>query len=906
LGNVTRYGYGIAGLLTSVTDGRGFIKKKLTYASGVARVIKQEFADGGFETYDYKLSGTVVTETKVTDSLGRIRTMRFNAAGYVIGMTDELGQSSIIRRDMTTNLDQETTGPCGCPEVKREFDNRGNLRSMTDRLSQKTEYEYDPNFTFVTQIKDALGRITRVSYDSKGNPTSMTDALGRATTYAYDGFGQLVSMTDPLGHTTRYEYDANGYVSKVIDALGNTTTFEYDTVGRLKKITDGEGRSTSTSYDNNDRIISVTDPAGVVTRYEYDENNNRTLIINAQNKRWSFVYDEKNRLTASTDPLNQITRYRYNTDDEMLAMISPPGRTTSYEFDARGQRTKIVDPLKGEIRFTYDNQKNLTTLTDQRGNTTTFTYDELYRRIAQRDPLGLTTTSAYDPVGNLIEKVDRLNRRARFDYDALNRPVTITYIDAMVSYTFDEAGRLTKINDTQSGSIEWTYDDANRMLSERTIPGLVSYTYNKANQRISMTAADRPRVSYEYDTAGRQQKIIQGAETFTWSYDDLSRMKSLQRPNGVTTTYSYDAANKLNRITHANASGVALEDLQYSHNTDNEIEAINSLASGTLLPTAKTASAADAANRIARFGQAGYTFDEEGQTRTKTDNQGTTAYDWDARGRLTKVMLPNGQVVSYVYDALGRRVIRTANGLTTTFLSDDQDIVLDRGSGGVATDYLNGPGIDNKLRQATAGAGALYFLQDHLGTTVALAGAGGGIVERQIYEAFGLGTGSSLTRYTYTSREWDAETSLYYYRARYYNHTLGRFISEDPIRANNLYAYVDNNPIKFRDPTGELLCGLGDPCSLPVIGKLLCNPKSCKTGTFNSLFGGVCACWQEPIEKMCNCICGLLFPSGYQQCIEDCKQCNGYKSVKDICKCSCDQLKDPDERRFCHNLCSLR
>ncbi|MCI0389182.1 MAG: DUF6531 domain-containing protein, partial [Acidobacteria bacterium] len=804
-GNVTRYGYGIAGLLTSVTDERGFVKKKITYETDIARVIKQEFADGGFETYDYKLSGTVVTETKVTDSLGRVRTMRFSAAGYVIGMTDELGQSSIIQRDMTTNLNQETTGPCGCLEARREFDNRGNLLALIDRLGQRTEYQYEPSFNFVTQIKDALGRIMRMGYDNRGNRTSMTDALGRMTTYAYDSFGQLISMTDPLGHTTRYSYDANGYINKVTDALGNENSFEYDAVGRLEKTTDGEGRSTSNSYDNNDRIISVTDPAGVVTRFEYDENDNRTAIINAQNKRWSFVYDAKNRLTGSTDPLNQTTQYRFNTDDEMVAMISPSGRTTSYEYDGRGQRTKMIDPLKGEIRFTYDSQKNLTTLTDERGNTTTFTYDELYRRIAQRDPLGLVMTSSYDAVGNLIEKVDRLNRLTKVDYDALNRPVTVTYVDAFVGYSFDEAGRLTSISDTQSTGIAWTYDDANRMLSESTLQGRVSYTYNKANQRISMTAADRPKVSYEYDTAGRHQKIIQGAETFMWSYDDLSRMKNLQRPNGVTTTYSYDAANKLNRITHANASGVALEDLQYGYNTDDEIESINSLASGTLLPTAKTASAADAANRIARFGQAGYTFDEEGQTRTKTDGQGTTSYDWDARGRLTKVTLPSDQSVSYSYDTLGRRVTRTANGLATTFLSDDQDVVLDRSSGGILTEYLNGPGIDNKLRQVSAGTGALYFLQDHLGSTIAQAGASGGIVERQSYEAFGAGAGSSLSRYAYTGRERDPETDIYYYRARYYNPGIGRFISEDPLRfiaGRNFFIYVQNSPVNWKDPVG--------------------------------------------------------------------------------------------------------
>lgn len=808
LGNVMRYSYVTGGRLASVTDERGNVTKKLTYDDN-GRVVRQEFADGGFETYSYKLSGNVVSEATVTDALNRTMTKRFNTAGYVIGIVDELGQSSEIKRDLTTNVSLEVVGPCGCSESKKTFDSRGLVLTATDRINQKTELGYAANFTFITSIKDALGRITRMVYDARGNRTTLTDALGRTTTFAYDSFGQLLSLTDPLNHTTRFGYDANGFVNRVTDALSNITSFEYDAIGRLRKITDGEGRATNIAYDNDDRITTITDPAGIVTRYEYDPADNRTAIINAQSKRWAFTYDSKNRLSRSTDPLNQATQYRYDTDDELTALLSPSGRVMRYEYDARGQRTKLVDPLKGEIRFNYDNQRNLSALTDQRGNTTTFTYDELYRLSAQRDPLGRTTTFGYDAVNNLVETVDRLNRRTTIKRDALNRPETITYVDAAVGYGFDEAGRLTRLTDTQSGALTWGYDDANRLLSETTPQGVVRYSYNKASQRATMTAADRPVVTYGYDDAGRISTIKQGVETFTWAYDDLSRMKSLSRPNNVTTSYEYDAANKLSRILHANAASVALEDFKYGYNIDDEIESIESLGSSTLLPTAKAVNAADAANRIPRFGQAAYSFDEEGQTRTKTDNQGTTTYDWDARGRLAKVTLPNGQTASYGYDALGRRTGRTAAGLTTNFLYDGQDIVLDRGTGGLLVDYLNGPGIDNKLRQTSSNFGALYFLRDHLGSTSALTHGTGGVLERAQYEAFGASANASLTRYGFTGRESDAAAGLIYYRARWYDAQQGRFLSEDPFGFDggsiNLHTYVNNNPLSFTDPTGEFV-----------------------------------------------------------------------------------------------------
>src|SRR6185295_4036922 len=132
----------------------------------------------------------------------------------------------------------------------------------------------------------------------------------------------------------------------------------------------------------------------------------------------------------------------------------------------------------------------------------------------------------------------------------------------------------------------------------------------------------------------------------------------------------------------------ALEDFQYSYNNDDEIEAINSLASATLLPTAKTAAPADAANRLPQFGTASYTFDLEGQTTSRNDAPTVTNFTWDARGRLTKATLSNGQSVDYGYDAIGRRTSRAENTTATNFLYDGDDVVLDRSGGGATMDYL--------------------------------------------------------------------------------------------------------------------------------------------------------------------------------------------------------------------------
>jgi RHS repeat-associated protein len=803
LGHTTSYTYANA-RLTSITDPRGNVAKTITY-DGNGRVIRQQFVDGGFETYDYVVSGGIVTATTITDPLGRRMTKRFNASGYILGSVDALGQSSLTTLDLTTNLATATVGPCGCPEETRQFDGRGNLTAATDQLGHTMSYEYEPAFNNVTRTVDKNGNITTFHYDAHGNLTSFTNPLNETVTFEIDANGQVTGVTDPLGHETHMEYDSSGNMMARIDPLGHRWVMEYDALGRLTATVDPLGRRLVTGYDVLDRVKKITDASGAVTTYAYDANGNQTKVTDGLNHVWTLVYDSKNRLTSQTDPLGRGTRLTYNPDDELSQVISPTGRKTLYEYDSRGQRTSTTYPLGERVRFAYDNRGNLERIIDQRGHTTTWTYDEQFRPKTMRDPLGKISSLAYDSQSNVTTKVDKLGRQTTLAYDALNRVRQIVYPDAQVNYIYDHAGRLQTINDTQGGEVSYAYDDSNRPISETTAAGVVNYEYDLANQRSKMTPTNRLPVTYGYDSAGRLQAITQEAKTFSFEYDALSRRKSLTRPNGIVTNYEYDAVHRLKRLTHA-LGQQAIEDYQYEYTLDDEISSITSLSLGTVLAQQRNASAADPTNRISQFGDASYTFDDQGQMLTRADSNGTTSYGWDARRRLTQATLPNAQSVSYSYDAFGRRTSSTSNNVTTSFLYDGQEVILDQGSDGSATDYLNGFAADEKLRQANSNTGALYFLQDHLGSTVALTNAAGSIAERTQYEAFGQSTGSSLTPYGFTGREREAATGLMYYRARWYDPHQGRFMSEDPVGLNarpNLYEYAYDNPLRYVDPTGN-------------------------------------------------------------------------------------------------------
>jgi RHS repeat-associated protein len=122
--------------------------------------------------------------------------------------------------------------------------------------------------------------------------------------------------------------------------------------------------------------------------------------------------------------------------------------------------------------------------------------------------------------------------------------------------------------------------------------------------------------------------------------------------------------------------------------------------------------------------------------------------------------------------------------------------------------YLYGAGVDNVLSRTSAG-GVVWSLADRQGSVVDLVDGAGNVLNHFVYDSFGNRSESTSAdfRFGYTGRELDGETGLYYYRARYYDPSLGRFISEDPIGFSagdtNLYRYVSNSPTNFTDPTGK-------------------------------------------------------------------------------------------------------
>jgi RHS repeat-associated protein len=144
--------------------------------------------------------------------------------------------------------------------------------------------------------------------------------------------------------------------------------------------------------------------------------------------------------------------------------------------------------------------------------------------------------------------------------------------------------------------------------------------------------------------------------------------------------------------------------------------------------------------------------------------------------------------------------------LTTTWAYDIDNVLHEFTGAGITLKYVNGDDTDEPLARVDGSGNVDYHHADALGSITEMTDPAGNITFMRQYDAWGkLEQGIAVAGYAFTGREWDFETGLYYYRARYYDPRLGRFASEDPLSLRegpSAYVYVDNAPVGLRDPYG--------------------------------------------------------------------------------------------------------
>ena len=697
------------------------------------------------------------------------------------------------------------------------YDANGNLLTYTDALSKNTVYTRNSDGTVAT-VTDVNSNLTAFGYNaSTKNLTTITlpkhpyDPVGasqRITTLGYDAYDNLNSISDALSHATTMVLDANDRLTQVTDALGKFTTMTY-VQGLLTQsespTNQGSGvnrRKNQFFYDGGNRLQVVNREVfsgGFQTRilYGYSGYSEMTslqrLQANGRVNVTSHSYDSQGRKTLTLDPLGRPQRTKFAPYCNGFEVDSARGVRAVYTKDSRCLLTQMRTQTE-QRDFAYDQLMRLVsdgnggrygwnvdpvTLVGARdgesvySNGRNYLYDPLDRltTLTFVDNTGSNPTNAYvyDNVGNVLQQTNPSGEITVYTYYADNSLATVTLGGGTFTYVYDLAGRLLTITFPASTGIVATYgwDNKNRLTSLQYKIGAANlqnfvYGYDDSDNRISLV-----------DTTGVAAPI-----TWAYAYDWLDRLLSATR-NGVAQSFTYDTSD--NRLTTTSGANVDTD----TYNAGDQLQR---------------------RTRGAAFEN--FLYDRDGNMTSRTLSTGNvTAYKWNDFNQLIGFALNGTFQESDFYDAGGIRRIR--NDGTKFYNSGDLVTSETRPTGAVS--FIQG----HQLLGLKQGANLFFLISDGLGTVrqvVTSAGVSTATFESNAYGVQTSATGSAdLLANTYTgalgvrNETVAAGRQLYYARARWYDASLGRWLSADPVGfagGLNYYGYVNASPTNAVDPAG--------------------------------------------------------------------------------------------------------
>jgi RHS repeat-associated protein len=800
----TRTFHSTFGSLLTETDPNGILVVSNTYEA-FGRLQTETQADGTYAIYDYELLGPGFNPAAIDQVVKTSRGSDTSFIRYEHVFRDRLGRM--------VNTYQLAPGG-GYWTGARTYTNSGRVATEAVPFWTTGGYQYVAPYS-TSYTYDLLGRVTQQS-----RPRSDSDATAVTTTYSYAGRTQ--SVTDPNSKVSTKIVDVNGWMRRSRDHDSYGQNFSYDAAGSLTAVTDtGSNALFSAIYDYGARPFqrSTTDMDLGTWNYVYNSLGEllywQDPISYASNPYYypfSQTYDALSRVVSRTEA-EGTTYWTWGTGGYgigKLAYVSMPGYAESYGYDSSGRLSqRNIDPgVTSTYDYTYNAQGLLDTLTyptSTSGGRVAVKYCYAYGVLQQvRDGTSCSSGTAY-------WTANTQNARGQTTQETLgNGVVTSRTVDAVT-------GWLKSIQSGPSGGSasqnhSYFYDKVGNVAQRQTYIGITPLTedfYLDNLYRLDYSQLNGvTNLDLTYDALGNitaRSDVNGGA---AWSYHGTKKHAVAGTGSGGTT-YSYDANGNM-----TGRGGATISWTSYNY--------LSNISTGT-------ESAAFYYGPDRQY----YRQDYAGPSGTET-----TYYI----GGLLEKVCPAASCSSGTTD--WRHYI-SANGKTVAIVS----------------------------RKSGSADSVSYPLEDNQGSLSVITNSSGGDVVRASYEAFGgqrdgddwsgpeasgdLTTMEAISRRGYTSHSMLGRMGLIHMNGRVQDPTIGRFLSPDPFvfepqltQGFNRYAYVNNNPQSYVDPSGfaRMECNWGyNPFSvtaqvLALDGSAIQFAQGAQGGSsFGYVFGQACS-----------------------------------------------------------------